>query len=569
MLAHMENWVKNHDLGVATAFIVSLLVIPKFMDPFNVPKLVVLSIGTWLLLSRLFLDRHRFRIESAAQTLIVSSFFLIALASASLASEQSFYRTVFGAWGRNDGFLTYFCFIVLFVSISISSSIDISVKFFRTFTHLGIIFTIYGYIQFNGYDVIGWDNTGNKIILTLGNPDFASAILACTAIASLVNLVKINQNTIKKLFYSFTFILQTYLIIKTGALQGVIVLLIGSALIIGFWTRTNQKSIVRKAEKPWWVFCMSLALLGILGLFKIGPLFVALNPSIRSLQDRYYHWVAATKMMMENPVFGVGVDAFGDSYRKFRVREALELREYSNSGTNNAHNVFMQLGATGGFPLLIAYVCLTLFIFWRATIALQRSKTKIFTVGIFVIWIGFQIQSMVSIDQIGLAVWSWISAGCLVHDSFAAPKTRQLNSQPKTNKKEPQNLFRFLILLLLIACLSPTMSNEYSIRNQLEELISSTTDSELRQNSKMLYREALKSEQPELRIITLDYLMQAKENNLAIKLAKQTVTDFPNSYEAWNKLATISERTGALNLNTKARKKLVILDPLRIEVKKF
>jgi len=119
-------------------------------------------------------------------------------------------------------------------------------------------------------------------------------------------------------------------------------------------------------------------------------------------------------MLKDNLIFGVGIDSFGDYYRNYRTIEGVAFRSTPMSGTNNAHNTLMQIGATGGLVLLIAYLALIIFTGYRAVVALRKSDDKILISGIFSIWIAFQLQSLVSIDQIGLVVWGWASAGCLV-----------------------------------------------------------------------------------------------------------------------------------------------------------
>jgi hypothetical protein len=54
-----------------------------------------------------------------------------------------------------------------------------------------------------------------------------------------------------------------------------------------------------------------------------------------------------------HPLTGVGMDSYGDWYRRSRDAQALILPG-PNTTTNAAHNVFIDVFAYGGYPLFIA-----------------------------------------------------------------------------------------------------------------------------------------------------------------------------------------------------------------------
>jgi O-antigen ligase len=64
-------------------------------------------------------------------------------------------------------------------------------------------------------------------------------------------------------------------------------------------------------------------------------------------------------MMMLRPLSGVGLDSFGDWYYQVRsVDSAIQSPLITSSA---AHNVFLDMGSNGGFPLFIIYVSLMIF----------------------------------------------------------------------------------------------------------------------------------------------------------------------------------------------------------------
>jgi hypothetical protein len=283
-------------------------------------------------------------------------------------------------------------------------------------------------------------------------------------------------------------------------------------------------------------------------------------------------------MMKENPFFGVGIDSFGDYYREYRTIEGVNFRDSAMTGTNNAHNTFMQIGATGGLVLLLAYIALIVFTGYRAAIVFQKSNDKILVSGIFSIWIAFQVQSLVSIDQIGLVVWGWAAAGCLVALSYLdaesskpksmSGKTLVINSPSVIVSKAK---FSVLIIVSLFPSilLVPTLQNELAVRNGIIQLISSTSEDTLSYNAKNLYLIASESHQPELRLRTIQYLLQVQANELSLELALSTVEQFPRSFESWDAIAQIYDGLGQKENALSARKKCLELDPLNREIKKL
>jgi hypothetical protein len=83
--------------------------------------------------------------------------------------------------------------------------------------------------------------------------------------------------------------------------------------------------------------------------------------------------------------------------------------------SNAAHNVYLDLSAYGGFPLLSIYLALMLLVLLSAIKVFKRSPSfNTGFVGIFSGWVAFQAQSIISINQIGLALWGWVLSGLII-----------------------------------------------------------------------------------------------------------------------------------------------------------
>jgi O-antigen ligase len=573
----MNSISRIQRLPIYTAALTTIVVIPALLDPINLPKLWILSFGAGLsfaVFSSQILSIWKSPNNKALP--LVSLAFVFALLISSIASKQEVFRTLVGVWGRNNGALAYFALFVIFLSLATMRSDDTSKYLINALVLLGILFVLYGWIQITDSDVIDWENPGNRIILTLGNSDFASAFFALTAIGTLTMILQSDLQMWKRAPLIISFLVQIYMTFKSDALQGFLALLLGSAILIGLWLAYSNRIALKRFAIVWWANIFVIGVLGITGLFGSGPLSNFMNPNLRSLQDRYYFWVAAMNMMKNNLFFGVGIDSYGDYYRKYRTIEGINLRGTPMTGTNNAHNTVIQIGATGGLMLLFAYLSLIVFTGYRAIAALRKSDNKVLVSGILSIWIAFQLQSMVSIDQIGLVVWGWASAGCLValsniNPKEKVPKKSSIDTKPSSISK-PKNKFKSLLVLIGILpsiLLIPTIQNEMSLRNHLTALLNSDNLVSLKSNGREVVRIASISNHPELRLQAFNYLLKVGLNEDALALIKKNTLEYPNSFDSWNANALIYEQLGEKSKAISYRTKSVELDPLNSQIKKL
>jgi O-antigen ligase len=252
------------------------------------------------------------------------------------------------------------CFLILYLVVSLQNS-DLPSKFLiKSLVVLGLILGVYGFFQSVGIDPIPWENPNKELLLTLGNSNFGSSILAITALATLIYALNDAKTKQSRFLLLGAFLFQFGIIIAARPIQGIIMVLVGSSIFFGFSLSYSKNRKLQIISIYWWGTQVALGVCAILALFGKGPMQTLLAANLGSLKDRYYHWIAAVNMFQENILFGVGLDSFGDKYRIYREIEAIQSRGTAMFGTNNAHNTFLQLGATGGIFLLITYLALVL-----------------------------------------------------------------------------------------------------------------------------------------------------------------------------------------------------------------
>jgi hypothetical protein len=157
------------------------------------------------------------------------------------------------------------------------------------------------------------------------------------------------------------------------------------------------------------------------GTLNKGPLAQLLYKD--SVTYRGDYWQAGWNMTTSNPIFGVGLDNYGDWYRRSRTLEAT-LRRGPEVTSNAAHNVFLDFSSNGGFPLLAVYLLLVLLVVRSSLRIIRRESTfNPYIIGAIGAWIAYQAQSVISLNQLGLAVWGWILSGLIIGYDISSRET--------------------------------------------------------------------------------------------------------------------------------------------------
>ena len=118
-------------------------------------------------------------------------------------------------------------------------------------------------------------------------------------------------------------------------------------------------------------------------------------------------------MITDHPFFGVGMDGFGDWYRRSRSPEAVKF----NAGifTDTAHNIPLDIGASGGLPLLIIYLAIVgLALYSIIKVIKRKSEFDVMFAALVAGWVAYEAQSLISINQLALGVWGWSLTGLII-----------------------------------------------------------------------------------------------------------------------------------------------------------
>ena len=387
----------------------TLLVTPLWsLDPINPIKMLAISATGFMGLGVLLANQKTLALGRFKVPLILIGGFMAWQLIVLVVSGGEKLQQLFGTTGRNTGLITYLAFSSLFlVSIAASTSAFLK-RFLMTSLVVGVASLGYGVIQAVGGDPFEWVNPYSPVFGFLGNPNFQSSFLGILGAVVFTQLLSGAHTLQLKGAYIGYLLLTIYVINETASQQGFLVLLIGSGIALGVF-------VIQKSKTLGFTY-FGLAAVGfvavLVGSLNKGPLASLLYKD--SVTYRGDYWRAGWKMTVDNPIFGVGLDSYGDWYRRSRTIEAT-LRRGPDVTSNAAHNVFLDISSYGGFPLVLIYIALIVLVIFSAIKVLKRSQSfNAGFVGLVSGWVAFQAQSIISINQIGLALWGWVLSGLII-----------------------------------------------------------------------------------------------------------------------------------------------------------
>ena len=423
-MIRFEQGAQVRNLVLATGFATTLIVWTSLADPINLPKMFILCImSAWILglvITRVLYTKER-RLSLGQWAL--TSFVLGILLAAFFTDVK--YTAFFGAIQRNDGAFSYIALAILALASMMSFSISHARQVRNWILIVGTVLSFYGLLQTFGHDPFKWVLLYNHVVGTLGNPDFFSGIVGAAAIAS-VWLLLTEGDARFRIAGVALLLLELFVLKRCGSIQGVGAFALGSVILLisRLWQVKEKIGIVVSLV----VGIGSIPV--ILGLLDQGPLarFVYRG----SFQSRVDYWHAALNMFKAHPLTGVGLDRFGQNYGQY----APQIQVVQGQASDNAHNVFLQLLATGGLMVILPYLFLLATIFVTAVQGIRKKsgKEQIDAVALFSIWISLLFISAISIDNLGVAVWFWIIGGTL----YGATKLSTAEKPPAKLKSGKQ-----------------------------------------------------------------------------------------------------------------------------------
>ncbi len=514
-------------------------------DALIVPKVAVLFCGTLLLLpyirSLVNLNKHYKIIKFLG---LILTLMLVQMIISMVLSNSPIEQQIFGRTGRGLGLITWGSILILCLLSGASINQANSKKLLSGLGLSGAFALIYSIFQSYGLDFFPWDSKTNGVIGTLGNPNFVSSFSSMISLPILVYITStVKAKKTKILVNIFTLIFLIFAIYRAESTQGYLTVILAFTIFFLIYIWYKNKYIFFGS-----LFSFILGVIFILaGVLNSGPLANYLYKV--SVQSRGEFWGSALSVANAHPLFGVGLDSFGDYFLKFR--KAAVINEY----TDSAHNYFLDYAANTGYIFMllnIFLILLTLLSFLKLQWKLSRFDG--FIASLFSSYIVFLAQSLISPISIPLILWGFIISGSII--GLASIE----ESPIQTFISKPVIRFNFLSLFTLL--LGVLVIFPYANADRLQLQAMNNGDGDLAIKVAKMYPESV------VRYSVLSRaLLESGLSGPALDLARSAVDFNPNSPALWallviNQSAPIDERKAAYEI-------LLKIDPLNKELINF
>jgi O-antigen ligase len=542
-------------LLVVVLYGTTLLVLPYTVsDPINLPKMVVLVGVAGALTGPMLFNLKSLVTKSHKTILIISALFILNLVIVLAKSGVAFSENLYGTAGRNTGAATYVAFTLVALACVLSASEIFIDKVFKSFLIIGIFLLFYSYFQFFGFEPFPYISIyESNVFGTFGNPNFQSSFMGMLAV--LASVFALNSS-LRLAFRITSFILVVGSLLGvylTGSIQGFFNFALGFSFVVFFYLISTGRKILSRITGT----LLILGTLSIVAAFlKVGPLTEILYKG--SMSARVYYWEIAIRIALDHPFYGVGMDQYGDWLRIYRTSEQVA----TNLTADSAHNIYLDVLSSGGFPLFLLFCSFTaLAIVSIVRVSRRREPPTGNYLALVGLWFAYQAQSLISISQIGVAVWGWVFLGLLIgyeintRDGDGKTVEKESISKTKNKKKITAPIHPKLIvtsltgLVLGLAVALPPFISAQEYYNAFK-----TSDARVIKDAAFL-----KPYNRNSFLQVVGVLSSNKFDKDALDVAKEGVIHFPNSFVMWKVLAD-SSAVGSQD-QIEAIKRLHELDP--------
>lgn len=400
-------------------------------DTFDLPKVTLLRLGTVLLLGiwlmKIFFQR-KISWRYSPLHLPIAAFLLVS-GVATLNSIHRYtslvgnYRFYFG------GFLTLLCGIIVYFIASQELKGKVGERIVSFILSVGAIVAFYGVCQYYGIEFFKRVPLIEKgrVWSTMGNPIYLGGFLVMV-IPLAMSRFQESRRMKRRIMGGLILLLEACLLITLSRSAWV-----GIFFALVFWVFMIGPKEILKERRAWGVIFFAAAILLTVFMLpkRVGHSRVATRaasivdtkePGNRS---RIENWKSALKMIEDRPILGSGPGTFGLLFPRYKTRE-FALAIGGGMTAENAHNEFLQIGATRGLLGLGIYLWLLLAIFSMGLKLLREKKKRTYLAGVLAGLLALLIQNQFNFGPMAVFVYFWIFLGMVAAEQGKKLSPREL-----------------------------------------------------------------------------------------------------------------------------------------------
>jgi O-antigen ligase len=407
-------------------------------EPLNLARSALFV--TWVLL---FVAFSKSRNQTNNRLNLILTLMPILYLFSTMANNQNPVLAIMGNYNRNFGILTLVA-IAISVNYICGSNLNAKQLLYWGIFPVFIGSVIYSYIQSNNLDPLVWSET-DRTVLTLGNSDYAAALLGILIVLPVFGFLKLKKISLKILM-CILLILTWRAGINSQAFQFRVIapLSIFMFIFLYYLPRIKQINVLVK------IFSVLAVILGLGGYVISNSTELVVRTSFT---DRMSQQILGLKMFSDHPLFGVGIDQFW-RFTPIYLTDQDVRRNGPNVVPDKTHNLIIDHLAMGGifvglvFTFFLIY---SLFIVYKInSIDLNIEDRREISV-LSAIWITYVIHLFISTDNLFMMVLCYFVFGILAKNYFRYFPSRNLFEKTRFKGKPiPQGLLRSSALVLLL-----------------------------------------------------------------------------------------------------------------------
>lgn len=397
-------------------------------DPFNVPKLALLTAGVALSGSLRLAEALQGRSLTPMRRLWIPA---VAIAGPLLVAWVfSTYRgwAVFGEYGRFQGLIPYLLVIALGLLI-VDAFEGRAQQLAWALVAAASLVAFYALVQFVGADPFTWGlpyGITTQALSTLGNSNFAGGFLGIALPLAVGLAVSGERHRARAVRLSLLILAG---LLATRSEGGWAAGFAGAATVLGVWF-ARRRPIARWLGAA--VAALAIVGLGLVGAYSIARPDSTLVPG--SFKLRAWWWQEAVKTAGDAPVVGHGPNAFAVEVWEHRVEPEAIDNEYA--AADDPHSIPLAFLAAAGVLGALGFLAVFAWVGWQVyTSPTDDLLTAAFLGGI----IAYFVQGFVTIDELSLRVALWtVLAGWILARTAASSTTRAKGKKKAVGKSNTQ-----------------------------------------------------------------------------------------------------------------------------------
>ncbi|MEW6104339.1 MAG: O-antigen ligase family protein [bacterium] len=405
-------------------FFLLLLGMPIYMDTniastFGVSKVTFLRFFSFLILGIWVVKLSKQQAGFVKTPLFLPIAFYFIILVLSVIFSRSPILSFFGSYERQEGFITIINYIFLFFAVSNLLERDDIKLVMNTAVLAGTLAALYGIMQHYNYDPLNLSWGGfskDRVVSTFGNPVFFGAY---TIMVLPLNFSLFLLSKRFSFLYGISFLI-TFLGFLFANTRACYVGLFFEIFIGGCALFILRDKIPKKRL---FVLFSIFLICGIVVNLKKETSFIARLDEIKSLflekkkagstGARLMMWKTGIKMVMDNPILGIGPEAIGITYPYYLYK--VYTHDFPFEYEDRMHNDIFDTSVTRGLLGLSSYIFL-IFAFFLAGIRLffkSAYEERVIILGAILGVLGYLVQNEFSFGLPCISSLFWMMMGSL------------------------------------------------------------------------------------------------------------------------------------------------------------